>query len=207
MTAASVRLTPLGIMVLALLREGDMHPYEMLRLMQQRRRDRLIALTKGALYHTVARLEQQGLIAEAGVDREGNRPERTIYTLQDLGDELVAEWVRAELPRVDPAGQFRVALAEAHNLPREEVAALLEVRRRTLAADLAGCRSGLADARSRAVAEQFLVDVEREAVLLDAELSWLDGLLARFASGDLLWGAEDCPAPAQYQAQRKAARQ
>ncbi len=34
------RLTPMGAMILSLLREGDMHPYEMVRLMRVRRDDR-----------------------------------------------------------------------------------------------------------------------------------------------------------------------
>ena len=59
------RLTPLGLMVLALLDEGDMHPYEMIRLLRIRRDDRLVPLTNGTMYHTVARLERAGLIAEA----------------------------------------------------------------------------------------------------------------------------------------------
>lgn len=73
----ATRLTPLGVMVLALLREDPMHPYEMIRLMRQRHDDRIIALTNGTVYHTVARLERLGLVSEVGVDREGNRPERT----------------------------------------------------------------------------------------------------------------------------------
>ena len=79
------RLTPLGVMVLALLREGDMHPYEMIRLMRIRRDDRLVAITNGTVYHTVARLERAGLLAEVGVDRDGNRPERTTYAVTDAG--------------------------------------------------------------------------------------------------------------------------
>ena len=47
-------------MVLALLGEGDMHPYEMIRLMRIRRDDRLVTITNGTMYHTVARLERAG---------------------------------------------------------------------------------------------------------------------------------------------------
>src|SRR6478735_4350293 len=119
------RLTPLGLMILALLAEGDMHPYEMIRLMRQRRDDRLVTITNGTLYHTVGRLERAGLIAEVGIDREGNRPERTTYTQTDLGREAVGEWVRRELARIDHPAEFRIALAEAHNLDRDEVDALL----------------------------------------------------------------------------------
>ena len=43
---ATTRLTPMGVMVLALLREGDMHPYEMVRLMRARRDERLLTAVK-----------------------------------------------------------------------------------------------------------------------------------------------------------------
>ena len=71
------------------------------------------------MYHTVGRLERAGLVAEVGVDREGNRPERTTYAVTDAGAAAVTEWVRRELPRVDRPAEFRIALAEAHNLDRD----------------------------------------------------------------------------------------
>ena len=82
------RLTPLGVVVLALLGEGDMHPYEMIRLMRVRHDDRLVTITNGTVYHTVSRLERAGLLAEVGVDRDGNRPERTTYAVTDAGSAL-----------------------------------------------------------------------------------------------------------------------
>ena len=103
------RLTPLGLIVLALLAEGDMHPYEMMRLLRMRRDDRLVTITNGTMYHTVARLEREGLVAEVGVDRDGNRPERTTYTVTDAGTRAVSEWVRRELPRIDRPAPFRIA--------------------------------------------------------------------------------------------------
>ncbi len=55
MQDAVARLTPLGVVVLELLREDDMHPYEMIRPMRQRRDDRLVSLTNGTMYHTPSR--------------------------------------------------------------------------------------------------------------------------------------------------------
>jgi DNA-binding PadR family transcriptional regulator len=193
MADPSAKLTPLGVMVLALLREGDMHPYEMMRLMRHRRDDRLVPIQNGTFYHTVGRLQRAGLLAEIGVDRDGNRPERTTYTVTDSGREVVLEWVRRELPRTDRPAEFRVALAEAHNLPREEVADLLATRRASLAANLEMHTRGLADADLRGVPQQYLVEVDREAALLESELAWLDRLRARLTDNAMPWGIADIP--------------
>ncbi len=198
------RLTPLGVMLLALLREGDMHPYEMIRLLRQRHEDRLVTVTNGTVYHTVGRLARCELLTEVGIDRAGNRPERTTYTLTEHGRDAVTDWVRRELARIDRPGEFRVALAEAHNLPREEVVRLLTTRRAALRADHATHRDGLAKARLREIPEQYLIEVDRQATLLDAELRWTERLLARLTGAGLEWGPPGGPAPNRGAPHREA---
>jgi DNA-binding PadR family transcriptional regulator len=203
---ALARLTPLGVMVLALLAEGDMHPYEMIRLMHFRHDDRLVTITNGTFYHTVARLERAGLLAEVGVDRDGNRPERTTYTQTAAGAAAVVEWVRRELPRVDRPTEFRVALAEAHGLERDEALRLLGERRSALSELLGTLTSGRAHALDKGVPEQYLLELGREEAVLRADLEWLDAMLVRIAHPDFAWGPEDSHSD-RYLAQRKAARQ
>lgn len=200
------RLTPLGVIVLALLREGDMHPYEMLRLMRQRHHGRLVTITNGTVYHTVARLKKTGLVAEVGVDREGNRPERTTYALTDQGRAIVSDWVRRELVRIDRPAEFRVALAEAHNLDRLEVAGLLRRRQEALIETRRLYQDGRRKAQSHDTPEQFLIQVEREEVLLEAELRWLDSFIDRLTRHALPWGAAEIPESHRYHAPREAAR-
>ncbi|MCM3613354.1 PadR family transcriptional regulator [Microbacterium enclense] len=187
------RLTPIAVMILATLREADMHTYEMVRLLKERGDDRLVPLQKGTIYHTVARLERDGLLAEVGVDRDGNRPERTTYTLLPAGHRAVEAWVRAELPQIDRASDFRVALSEAHNLDRDEVVALLDRRRDLLLASRAQHRAGLERAAERETPEQFLVELQRQSALLDAELAWQDSLRARLVDRSLAWGIAEIP--------------
>ena len=201
------RLTPLGLMVLALLREGDMHPYEMMRLMRQRHDDRLVSITNGTLYHTVGRLERAGLLDEVGVDRDGNRPERTTYTLTGVGRTAVEEWVRRELPRIDHPAEFRIALAEAHNLDRLEVIDLLRARRTSLVGEHLLHSGGRAKALERGIPEQFLIEIEREAVMLETELRWMDDLIERLDRHAFAWGADELfPHSERYLTDRKAAR-
>ncbi|RKS86651.1 PadR family transcriptional regulator [Microbacterium sp. AG790] len=209
MKTAVDRLTPLGVMVLALLREDDMHPYEMIRLMRHRHDDRIVSVTNGTMYHTVARLEKCALLAEVGVGRDGNRPERTTYTLTDAGHEAVQDWVRRELPLLDRPVEFRVALAEAHNLPRDEVIDLLSTRLSGLARTRDEMTAGIRSARENSagaarVIEQYLIEIDRERALLAADHDWLAALLERLAHPDFVWGSHE--KTDRYLAQREAAR-
>lgn len=206
MSDAVDRLTPLGLMLLALLHEDDMHAYEMVRLLRGRKADRLVALTHGTIYHTVARLERQGLIEEIGTDREGNRPERTTYTLTAAGADMLLAWVRRELPAIDRSERFRVALAEAHNLDRAEVAALLSERRDALAASLEAHRNARDHAIERGSYPQFLIEVHRETALLSADVAWLDEAVEYIRRPDTVWGVVDLAPTDRYLAQREAAR-
>lgn len=201
------RLTPMGVMVLALLSEGDMHPYEMVRLMRARRDERLLSITNGTLYHTVGRLQRSGLLEEVGTDREGNRPERTTYTLTDAGKDALLRWLRRELSSIDRPTEFRIALAEAHNLERRDVIENLRVRRDALAEAHVSHRDGLTGARHKNVPEQVLVEFERQEVLLEAELRWLDSLLDRLDSEAFPWWPDAFEYSDRYRAQRKAAQQ
>ena len=196
------RLRPLGVMILALLREREMHPYEMLRLLRERRDERLVPIQQGTFYHQVAALERDGLIRPVAVEREGNRPERTTYAITAAGDAAVLDWVRAELPGIASPVNFRVALAESHNLDRDTARTLLARRLELLREAYADRRARIAEAAARAVPRQFLVEVEREIALMSADIAWTESLLAELggaegvpASGtELPWGIPGVPA-------------
>ena len=117
-----------------------------------------------------------------------------------------ADRMMVVLVSVDDPGRFRIALTEAHNLPRDEVLALLAQRRELLAASLDAHRS----ARDRAIAHgslpQFLIEVHRQAALLDADIAWLDEAVEFIRRPDTVWGVVDIPATDRYLAQREAAR-
>lgn len=186
-------LSPLAVAAILLLAEGDMHPYEMMRTMRRRQDDRLFAITNGTFYHTIRRLERAGYIAEVGIDREGNRPERTTYTLTPTGRADALDWIRRELTQVDRESEFRVALAECHNLPRDEVLRLLTARRHRLAAVHALYHDSLATAYATDVPRRYLIEVDRQATLLSADLEWLDSFIARLTSRKLPWDADTSP--------------
>src|ERR1700716_1682847 len=86
---------PLGsLAVMGLLRERDMHPYEMQRQMHIRHTDELLGLKRGSLYHAINQLQRDGLIESIETSREGRWPERTVYRLTSDGEEELLVWLR-----------------------------------------------------------------------------------------------------------------
>src|SRR3979490_152925 len=94
-----------SLAVLGLLRERDMHPYEMQRQMHIRHTDDLLGLKRGSLYHAINQLQRDGLIESIETSRAGRWPERTVYRLTHEGEEELHVWVRDLIsqPVRDPA--------------------------------------------------------------------------------------------------------
>src|SRR6476469_2609586 len=94
----------LALAVLALLAERPTHPYEMDFLMRTRGLEQSIKLNRGSLYTVVETLQRDGLIVPQETQREGRRPERTIYALTEAGRANFAGWHRALLST--PAAEY-----------------------------------------------------------------------------------------------------
>lgn len=181
-----VEVTPLGAAVLGLVMERPMHPYEMFQLLLERDKDELLKIKPGSLYHAVDRLATQGLIEEAGTEREGNRPERTRYTIKPEGYEALHGHVSQLLREVvNEYPGFRRGIAEAHDLPVEQVVALLRERQTALREKVDATEAHLAT--SGPERRQFLLNYEYSLAMLQAELAWLENIISELDQGDIIW--------------------
>ncbi|MGA8820862.1 MAG: helix-turn-helix transcriptional regulator, partial [Xanthobacteraceae bacterium] len=79
--------------VLALLFERPMHPYEMGVILKQRHKEDSIKLRYGSLYTVIELLLKRGMIAAKETEREGRRPERTVYQITPTGTEELHDWM------------------------------------------------------------------------------------------------------------------
>ncbi|WP_067865259.1 PadR family transcriptional regulator [Nocardia shimofusensis] len=180
--------TALAIAVLGLLDERPMHPYEMFQTMVGRGEDRLVKVRPGSLYHTVARLADQGLVCAGGVDREGNRPERTTYRITGEGRAVlrsrIAEILRSPCPEYP---EFLMGLAESHSLPADQVVGLLRERISHLDAELAELDSMIAAATTSAGARRYWIVLPYQRETLRAQRDWLAAMVDELAEGALEW--------------------
>jgi len=196
---ATPKPTPLTLMVLVLLAEAPMHPYEMQRIMQWRGKDQVVRVQRGSLYPAVERLVKAGLVEPSEVEREGRRPERTVYRLTEDGRETAASWLADMLRTVrNEFPEFPAALSFLPVLSTGEVRANLNFRVLALGKQLAALRSEAVDLVERfKLPRLFALEDEYKLAMVEAELAWVRSLLDDIDSGTLTWDAEQIRAWAQ----------
>jgi len=179
--------TPLAMAVLKLLDERSMHPYEMQQVIVDRHLDSVFRLRSGSLYHTVERLEQAGLIESLETNREGRRPERTVYAITEAGRDEFHAWLRQLLAiPVQEYPQFAAALASIVHFKTEEVAQLLQHRALLLEAELAaGERTLRGLQEEERISRIHTVEFEYGQALRRAELGLVRSLVREIKDGTL----------------------
>ena len=180
------RGNPLALAVLACLTERPMHPYEMAATMRTRGQDQSIRLNYGSLYGVVESLLKQGLVEEQEVVREGRRPERTVYRITDDGRVEVDDWLAELLGRAAKEfPQFEAGLSLMGVLRPERVVELLRERIAALQARLSELDAIVAAAMRNGVPRVFLVEMDYERAIVDADCAFTEQLAADIESESL----------------------
>ncbi len=170
--------------------ERPMHPYELASTMRDRHHDEFVRLNFGSLYHTVDMLERNGWIVPSEREKEGNRPERTIYRLSDSGravllqvvGDIVAEPRREYL-------HFSAGLMFMHNLRPEAAVELLEQRSQALLHTITKLSRILDELLATGHQRLWLIELEHKVELLEAERRWVQKIAKEIEDGKLEWRA------------------
>lgn len=177
---------PLALAVLTCLFEHPMHPYEMASTLRERGKDKSIKLNFGSLYTVVEALQEHKLIVAQETEREGRRPERTVYRLTDAGRVELVDWISELLST--PAKEytrFEAGLSLAGVLPPEDIAALLDQRCHHLEMEIAQMSHELQLFQQQGLQRLFAVESEYALAMREAELAWVHKLAAEIRSGEL----------------------
>jgi DNA-binding PadR family transcriptional regulator len=187
-------LTPLAMAVLELLHERNMHPYEMTQLMRERRVDYRVKLRPGSLYHTVERLEGQGIIEIVDTQRQGRRPERTVYGLTEAGRDLFVEQARAMLAApAQEYPQYPVALSAAAELECDDALEQLRMRVVGLRAQIAADQVVIDHVLTKQLPKMYWIDYAFVHHQRQSELDWTERLIGDLESGRITWPDESKP--------------
>ena len=188
MTEPVVEISPLALSILTLLDERPMHPYEMASTMRDRHQDMFIRLNFGTLYHTVEVLERDGWIVPFEREKEGRRPERTIYQLTESGREVLLRWLSQLLARpMREYPHFVAGLMFMHHLAADRAARDLQERTASLDAHITKLVHVLAELRARGLTRLSLIEVEHKIAMLEAERNWVRKLEREITEGKLEW--------------------
>ena len=188
MRELEAEVSPLALSILQLLDERPMHPYELASTMRDRHHDEFIRLNFGSLYHTVEVLERNGWIVPTEREKEGRRPERTIYRLAKSGREVLVGAVSDILAR--PRREyphFAAGLMFMHHLSASEAAEHLRNRTLALKATTEKLNGILAEVRAQGVSRLALIELEHKIAMLDAERRWVTNLEKEINDGRLEW--------------------
>jgi DNA-binding PadR family transcriptional regulator len=184
----SVDISPLALSILDLLSERPMHPYELAATMRDRHHDEFIRLNFGSLYHTVDSLERSGWIVPTEKEKEGNRPERTIYRLTDSGRTIFLQVVSdivAQPRREYP--YFAAGLMFMHHLDAATAAQLLVQRAQALQAVITKLSHILDELLTGGHTRLTLVELEHKIAMIGAERDWVRKIAKEIDEGKLEW--------------------
>jgi hypothetical protein len=129
-------------------------------------------------------LARRTLIEPQSTQREGRRPERTVYALTDAGRIALEEWLNQALSiPVKEYTTFEAALSLLPILPPGEVIELLETRRQRLELEVGQLRATGAVAAREGIPRLFSIENEYWLALREAELAWVTATLSEFKDG------------------------
>ncbi|MEC3978117.1 PadR family transcriptional regulator [Amycolatopsis sp. H20-H5] len=188
---ATAKLTPLGLAVLELLNERPMHPYEMAQLMRERHVDVRVKVKAGSLYHTVERLQSNGFLEVVETQRDGRRPERTVYGMTAAGRDAFMERGRellGDLAEEHPA--YLSGLAVIDDIGRQPALSELERRLTRLRSAIAADAVVLDQLKHDGTPEIYWLDWRYVSEQRLFELSWTERLLADLRSGRIVFPQE-----------------
>lgn len=193
--------TPLGLAVMAVLFERPSHPYDIHRTLRERGKDEVVDFKPAAVYRMVERLVSAGLVEEVGTDRQGKRPERTVYRLTEEGAGAALEWAQDMLARPrNEYGTFPAAVSFLPLLLPDAARGVLEMRATLLDAEIARVRSLIESAGRSSFPRLFILEEELRLAAMEAEARWVRGVVDDLATGRLTWDQESLSELARHSA-------
>ncbi|WP_030438741.1 PadR family transcriptional regulator [Actinoplanes subtropicus] len=175
----------MGLAILSAIVFRPMHPYEMAGTLRGWGKDRDFEIKWGSLYTVVRNLAKHDLIAEVESSREGRRPERTVYRITDEGRAELVDWARELLSEAEPEyPRFRAGLSVMAVLGPDEVVTLLRQRLAAVEREIAEAQAAH-ELHAPRVPRLFLIELEYDLAMLEAERAWMGSLIEEIDGGTL----------------------
>ncbi|MRH93219.1 PadR family transcriptional regulator [Nocardia sp. SYP-A9097] len=173
----------MALAVLSVLAISPMHRYEIAGRLREYGKDHDMGVKWGSLYTVVDNLTKHGFLEVTGSERDGARPERTIYRITEAGRAELTDWTRELIASPQPEQRpFMAGLSVLSVLPPDEVIGLLTDRITQLENTITATKTQL-DALEGSLPRLFLVEDDYELTMLAAEANWARALRDSLADG------------------------
>jgi DNA-binding PadR family transcriptional regulator len=181
----------LGLIVLLLVSSEPMHVYRMQKLIEAQGKDRVVNVRSRAnLYQAIERLVRLGLAEVQATVRQDGYPDRTVYGVTEAGREVARDWLREMLRSTEGEyPEFIAAVSVLFALAPDDARTQLEQRAERLASALAEAEHAV-QAAPAGLPRLFLLEEEYRQAILQAELSWVSGVVDDLRAGRLDWSEE-----------------
>ncbi|MEV0268031.1 PadR family transcriptional regulator [Hamadaea sp. NPDC050747] len=182
---------PIQHAVLALLRGGPSHGYELKSAFEAAVGPQWGALNIGHLYQVLDRLSRDGQVTSSRVAQDV-KPDRVVYTITDAGTAELHEWMAAPTPRTSGYRDdfFLKMMAAARSGDRDLVASVLTTQRGHLLRELRNLETLRRDPDRDPVVRLLLAAAARH---VSADLAFLDDAEAALVTGDQLTAIRTTP--------------
>ncbi|MFZ5918813.1 MAG: DUF4388 domain-containing protein [Chloroflexota bacterium] len=176
--------TKTDLLLLGLLMDKPMHGYEINQIIKSEGIDIWINVSTAAIYYSLNKLRNQGLIVETKY-QEAGAPVRSVFRLTDAGrvafframDENLASQERSYF-------DYDLGIFLLNKVPRDRALALMEKRLEYLQQLAASAQAALLSAQQRGDSPLHLAILEHSAGCASLEADWLAGIMQRIASED-----------------------
>jgi DNA-binding PadR family transcriptional regulator len=191
MSALSTRILVLGVVKIF----GPANGYRLRQELLSWQVERWAALNPGSIYSMLSTLAKQGAISRWDLSAGADVRSATVYTVTEAGEAEFHRLIVEALATVPDSGDvlpLRVVVNFTWTLPRDEFLRAARARRQVLAElipQYAGAISELKGTTS--VPPSIAIELGLEWGLAQAQLAWVDELIALVADGGLYFLGED----------------
>ena len=165
-------------LLMGIIYQKPLNAYEMTKLLAYMNIKWWFNIADSTVYTTLKNLERRGLI-EGTIERIGNMPDRTIYSLTEKGRDELKETIKESILQFNyDTNIFTIAAFVMDILDTEEKKELLEKRLGILQSYLAGIREQGNETWKQEVPDFHAANLERMIDIVYAELSGTKRLLS-----------------------------
>jgi DNA-binding PadR family transcriptional regulator len=166
-------------LVLGIIAESPINPYEVKKLLEKISIRKWMPIAASSLYATIRTLSQSGLI-DCETAKEGNMPEKKVYSINDAGRQSLHETLLGYLGGTDLDGKkMRIAMLMICHLAKDEaIEMILKKLKKLENAETMLKRIAGSFESAKTVPYNVLLTIKHELNLVQAELTTTKDLLA-----------------------------